>query len=56
MMDFEPTCPRSIYNMQIRAIELFAGISAADILELPEKEELRGLLKELFKAYEEMVR
>lgn len=40
----------------LKAMELFADISAADILELPEKEELRGLLKELFKAYEEMVR
>lgn len=40
----------------LRAMELFTDISAADILELPEKEELRGLLNELFKAYEEMVR
>ena len=40
----------------LRAMELFADISAADILKLPEKEELRGLLNELFKAYEEMVR
>ena len=40
----------------LKAMELFANISAADILELPEKEDLRGLLKELFKAYEEVVR
>ena len=29
MMDFEPTCPRSIYNMQIRAMEDYMAVLEA---------------------------
>lgn len=39
-----------------KALELFANISAADALGLPEKMELKGILKELFEAYKEMVK
>lgn len=40
----------------LKAMELFANISAVDVLDLPEKEELEGVLIELLKAYEEMVK
>ena len=39
-----------------KKLELFANISAGDVLDLPEKEELKGLFKELFEAYKEMVK
>lgn len=39
-----------------KELELFANISAGDVLDLPEKEEFNGLFKELFEAYEEMVK
>jgi hypothetical protein len=29
MMEFEPTCPRSIYNMQIRAMEDYIAVLEA---------------------------
>ena len=29
MMDFEPACPRSIYNMQIRAMEDYIAVLEA---------------------------
>ena len=29
MMEFEPTCPRSIYNMQIRAMEDYMAVLEA---------------------------
>lgn len=39
-----------------KELELFANISAGDVLDLPEKEEFKSLFKELFEAYEEMVK
>lgn len=38
-----------------KALEIFANMSAIDILGLPESCELSGMLKELFEAYKEMV-
>lgn len=38
-----------------KALEIFANMSAIDILELPEGCELSGMLKELFEAYQETV-
>jgi len=39
-----------------KELELFANISAGDVLDSPEKEEFIGIFKELFEAYEEMVK
>ena len=39
-----------------KELETFANISVIDILDLPEREELKRMFRELYDAYEEIVK
>ena len=39
-----------------KELETFANISAIDTLNLPEKAEMKGMFKELYDVYEEIIK